>query len=82
MPIHDWTRVDAEIFHHFHHDWITAISRMKTAYIEPVAVGDDLPDMPLFLEADQYILAPLASTYQTAWEGVPQVWREQLQPIA
>ena len=27
MPIHDWTRVEAGIFHHFHHDWITAIAR-------------------------------------------------------
>ncbi len=26
MPIHDWTRVDAGIFHHFHHRWISAIS--------------------------------------------------------
>jgi hypothetical protein len=23
MPIHDWTRVDASIFHDFHHEWIT-----------------------------------------------------------
>src|SRR5437016_1212575 len=27
MPIHDWARVDAGIFHAFHHDWITDISR-------------------------------------------------------
>lgn len=27
MPIHDWTRVDAGIFHHFHHGWITEIAR-------------------------------------------------------
>src|SRR4051812_28501831 len=27
MPIHDWTRVDAGIFHAFHHDWITEIAR-------------------------------------------------------
>lgn len=26
MPIHDWTKVDAGIFHHFHHNWITRIS--------------------------------------------------------
>ena len=26
MPIHDWTRVDAGIFHHFHNGWITRIS--------------------------------------------------------
>src|SRR5438094_2169372 len=27
MPIHDWTRVDAGIFHAFHHDWITELPR-------------------------------------------------------
>lgn len=27
MPIHDWTRVDAGIFHAFHHTWITEIAR-------------------------------------------------------
>jgi hypothetical protein len=27
MPVHDWTRVPAGIFHHFHHEWITEISR-------------------------------------------------------
>jgi hypothetical protein len=26
MPVHDWTRVDAGIFHAFHHGWIGAIS--------------------------------------------------------
>src|SRR6187200_2288248 len=25
MPIHDWTRVPAGIFHDFHHEWISAI---------------------------------------------------------
>jgi hypothetical protein len=23
MPIHDWSRVEAGVFHAFHHDWIT-----------------------------------------------------------
>src|SRR5262249_23475675 len=32
---------------------------VKTAYIEPVAVGDTLPDMPLFLEPDVYVPVPL-----------------------
>src|SRR5437868_430814 len=27
MPIHDWTRVNAGIFHDFHHDWITMLKR-------------------------------------------------------
>src|SRR5262245_42774900 len=27
MSVHDWTRVDAGIFHAFHHGWIEDISR-------------------------------------------------------
>src|ERR1700722_20230657 len=35
MPIHDWLRVDAGIFHAFHHDWITDISRILNRGILP-----------------------------------------------
>ncbi len=41
------------------------------AYIEPVAVGDSLPDMPIFLTTDRYVPCPLEATYQTAWEQFP-----------
>lgn len=41
------------------------------AYIEPVAVGDPLPDMPLFLTADCHVPCPLEATYQTAWDQFP-----------
>jgi hypothetical protein len=27
MPMHDWTRVEAGIYHAFHHEWISEISR-------------------------------------------------------
>src|SRR5260370_29480989 len=37
MPIHDWTRVDAGIFHAFHHDWITDISRALNRGLLPAA---------------------------------------------
>jgi hypothetical protein len=50
----------------------------KQAFIEPVAVGGVLPDMPLFLQPGGYVSVPLEETYQAAFEGVPQVWREQL----
>ncbi len=43
----------------------------KVAYVEPIAVGDVLPDMPLFLEPEFYIHAPLESTYQTTWSVCP-----------
>ena len=35
MPIHDWTRVEAGIFHHFHHRWISAISDALNAGLLP-----------------------------------------------
>lgn len=42
------------------------------AYVEPVGVGDELPDMPIFLSADRYVPCPLESTYRTAWEQFPK----------
>ena len=27
MPMHDWNKVEAGIFHAFHHEWISEISR-------------------------------------------------------
>jgi hypothetical protein len=35
MPVHDWTRVDAGIFHHFHHEWITELARALNRGILP-----------------------------------------------
>jgi hypothetical protein len=39
----------------------------KTAYIEEVAVGDDLPDMPAYLDPDSWVPVPLEATYQATW---------------
>jgi hypothetical protein len=47
-----------------------------TAYIEPVAVGDVLPDMPLFLTPDLHVPVPLESTYQATWAVCPEPIRE------
>ncbi len=40
----------------------------KAAYVEPVAVGDPLPSLPVFLDSGLYVPAPLESTYQTTWQ--------------
>ena len=48
------------------------------AYVEPVAVGDVLPDMPLFLVPGGHVLVPLEATYLAAWEGVPIQGRKLL----
>ena len=35
MPVHDWARVDAGIFHDFHHAWIEELKRMLNAGLLP-----------------------------------------------
>jgi hypothetical protein len=49
------------------------------AYVEPAAVGDPLPDMPVFLTPDHYVMCPLEATYQTAWEQFPEPLKGPLQ---
>jgi len=53
--------------------------QIKKAYVEPLAVGQELPNMPLFLEPEEYVNVPLEMTYQGAWRGVPQRWRAVLE---
>lgn len=50
------------------------------AYIEPVAVGDCLPDMPLFLQPNFHVMIPLESTYTESWSVLPKRWRAVLEP--
>lgn len=38
MPMHDWRRVDAAIYHAFHHSWISEIGRALNRGLLP----DDL----------------------------------------
>ncbi len=49
------------------------------AWFQPVAVGEELPDMPLFLTASHYINVPLESTYLEAWQGVPGRWKRVIE---
>ncbi len=52
---------------------------IPTAYIDSVAVGDSLPDMPLFLEPEKYISVPLEATYQAAYAGTAEFYRNILE---
>ncbi len=47
----------------------------RVAHLEPVAVGDPLPAMPLFLATGLHILVPLESTYQATWDASPEQLR-------
>jgi hypothetical protein len=42
------------------------------AYVEPLAVSDAMPAMPLFLEGDEHVRVPLEETYQATWEACPE----------
>jgi hypothetical protein len=46
-----------------------------TAYVDPLAVGDALPDAPLFLDAEHYVPVPLEATCAAAWQSFPAQWR-------
>lgn len=52
------------------------------AYIEPLAVGDPMPDMPLFLSLRGHVVVPLAATYDATWAACPQPIRDLVAPPA
>jgi hypothetical protein len=54
----------------------------RVAYVEPIAVGDALPSMPLFLRPEFYVPAPLEATYQTTWDLFPAVLKPLLESPA
>ena len=50
--------------------------RPPRLYAEPLAVGQPLPDLPLFYAVDRFVEVPLAATYAAAWEATPKRWRD------
>jgi hypothetical protein len=48
------------------------------AFVEPVAVGDVLPDLPIFLTAGEYVETPLETTYCVEFDAFPAYWRDVL----
>jgi Protein of unknown function (DUF4058) len=49
------------------------------AYLEHLAVGAPLAEMPLFLRPDRYINVPLEPTYDATYRGTPAFWRDVLE---
>jgi hypothetical protein len=57
-----------------------AAGESVVAYVEPLAVGDDVPDMPLFLTSEHYVNLPLRSTYEETYRrSMPERWRAVLE---
>jgi len=82
MPIHDWSRVDAGLFHDFHQAWTIELRKalnrglLPPGYIDPLAIGDPLPAHPLFLDPALYVPVPLEQTYAQTWDDYPAVVRD------
>jgi hypothetical protein len=51
----------------------------KAAYVEPVAAGMHMPDMPLFIRPGMYVNVPLAESYEAAWSSTPDVIRRAIE---
>lgn len=47
----------------------------RAAYVEPIGVGDVMPQMPLFLTNDLHVMVPLELTYDNTWEASPEALR-------
>ncbi len=64
MPVNNWTSVDAGIFHAFHHEWISAISR---------ALNRGLLSSEFYALPEQYAggYGPDVLTLQTPSRGIP-----------
>ena len=79
-----WAMVDDESFIVPPERPLTMVSYecglITEAYIETVAVGEELPAMPLFLAPEAHLLVPLEETYGAAWDKVPARWRRVIEP--
>jgi hypothetical protein len=90
MPAHDWTRVEAGIFHHFHHAWIEDIARALNRGILPedyYALAEQHaaglgPDVLTLQERDGTEAGETIETGKSGRGGVVALAAPELQPIA
>lgn len=52
---------------------------LPEAFVEPVALGARMPEMPLFLDQDHYVETPLEATYSAAYQRLPKYLRDVLE---
>ncbi len=54
---------------------VPVVELTPEAFIEPLRVGAELPDMPAWLDAESYVNVPLEPTYRAAWDVCPADFR-------
>lgn len=52
--------------------------KIVEAFVAHFAVGESIPQMPLFLTPENYVLVPLDSAYLAAWADVPRPYQARL----
>ena len=84
MPIHDWTRVPAGIYHDFHRGWTVEIRRRLNRGVLPQIGGRRRfpAGCALFLAPGWYVNVPLEQTYLTSWDVTPPPIRELVETPA
>lgn len=55
-----------------------AFDGVTSAYLEPFAVGDPVPTMPLFLGPGWYVNVPLEASYAASWESLPPILQDRV----
>jgi hypothetical protein len=50
-----------------------------SSFIEPLAVGDRLPEAPLFLDNGDFVSLPLEATYMASFASLPAHLREEVE---
>lgn len=80
-----WDRFQEEEFELPTGKSLTAVAyaamKKKTAYVEPLAIGDPLPSLPIFLDASLYVPAPLETTYNETWSKCPAPLRNLVESL-
>lgn len=56
-----------------------AASTLKRAYVEPLALGQEMPNMPLFLTPDGHVVLPVEETFQAAYSLLDAYYRRILE---
>ena len=55
------------------------VEEAPRAYFDRIAVGQQLPDMPIFLTPFHYVNVPLEQTYMESYRGAPERWKQVIE---
>src|SRR5436853_142278 len=70
MPVHDWSRVDANVFHHFHQQWTIGICNALSAGLLPPGFSALVEQRAAGLEPDVLALERRSRPLRSAAAGV------------